>query len=240
VAPVLFVIALRALGAAGAAMISRPARRGLTVRIGGSAVDDIRLTGAVGAGAELLCDGDGWTLRAGGRVRRASDGTSFVLGPWTIVVALGDDGPPLAGDAARLELDGEGDIALPGSEPALVGAADWCAVRIPRLAIPVAAVLRSDPSGATWLYPLDAVPLRRNGARVRAPVRLADGDTIRLGGETVRFADPREQLDRLLGAVRGEPPPRPRTPQATTTEVVLWTVGAAALVGYLSVAWIRW
>src|SRR5688572_4346893 len=110
-------------------MISRRARRGLVVRIGGSAVDDLRLTGPVGAGAELLCDGEAWSVRAAGRIRRATDGTSFVLGPWTILLALGDEGPATGAGAPRLELDGAAPATLAGHEPALVGAAEWCAAR---------------------------------------------------------------------------------------------------------------
>jgi hypothetical protein len=242
VGAVLFVVALQRFGATGAAMIARPARRGALVRVGPSTGDDLRLAGAPGPGAELFCDGAAWTLRGpGGPVRRARDGDTFVLGHWSILLVFGDDDEADADpDGPSIAVAGDRPLPVPRHGPLLVGAAKWCALRFPSLALPVASVVRADRAGVT-LYPLDAVEVRRKRARVRSPVRLENGDAIDFGvspAVTLVFEDPRAELERLLGTVREEAP-RDRL-DVSRVEVALWTAGAALALAYLAVAIMRW
>ena len=239
---VLFVVALQRFGATGAAMIARPAFRGALVRVGPSTGDDLRLVGAPGPGAELLCDGATWTLRGpAGPVRRARDGDTFVLGHWSILLVLGDDDEADTDpDGPSIAIAGGRPLPVPRHGPLLVGAAEWCGLRFPSLALPVASVVRADRAGVT-LYPLDAVEVRRNRARVRSPVRLENGDAIDLGASpavTLVFADPRAELERLLGTVP-DAAPRERL-DVTRVEAALWTAGAALALAYLGVALVRW
>lgn len=262
----LFVVALRHFGATGAAMIWRSGLRGEVVRLGDSSRADLRLAGAGAAAAELLSDGAAWRLRRpDGSVRRVRDGDTVTYGPWIVVLLLAEE-PDATAEAPPPEdlLGGDADAGLPrfsaeGGEPsyvrdrmpALLGAAPWCALRVEAVGLPVAAVVRRDGAGATVVYPIPGVDLRRDGERVTMPTRLRDADALRAGGAgapVMRFADPQEELDRLLGTVVLESPSRTPPPRlgrgddafVTLAEAALWAVGAAVALAYAGLVWSRW
>lgn len=253
----LYVLAIRHFGATGAAMISRPATANTLVRVGASSSDDLRLGGASGPGADLFFDGAAWLVRLPeGVVRRACDGDHFTLGPWMVVlIGVDDQSASLvdvepaahAADAPHFECDGAV-LPLAGFEPRLVGAAPWSAVRFEALELGVVAVARRLADGGTLLYPLPSVATHVNDARVRQPTRLSSGDAIafgRPGRGRLLYFDPGEEMDRLLGTLRGEPEPAPREkprnpPTATRVEAGLWAAGLAITLAYIVIAFVRW
>ncbi len=250
----LYVLALRHFGATGAAMIARSATRGTVVRLGDSSRADMRLAGAGVSPVELLSDGERWRVRRpDGSGHRVRDGDSISLGPWLLVLVEVDD---IAAESShvnvelpRFEIADHVPSVLSDTAPTILGAAPWCGLTAPGIDVPAAAIVVRDARGSTIVYPIPGVELRRNGRAVAARVALSDGDVLDTGHASptrLRFSDPREELDRLLGALRSDgtapevTPPPPRCAFVTRIEAALWTATAVILIAFGSVVWWRW
>lgn len=250
----LYVVALRHFGATGAAMIARSATRGTVVRLGDSARAEMRLAGAGAAPVELLADSTGWRVRRpDGSGHRVRDGDSIALGPW-LVVFVDFDGTAAEPthvdiDLPRFEVPDCDPVVLRDPAPTILGAAPWCGLTASGIDVPAVAIVARDARGATIVYPIPGVELRRNGRAVTARIGLSDGDVLDTGRASptrVRFSDPREELDRLLVALRSggtlpeAAPAPPRCAFVTRTEAALWTATAMILIAFGSVVWWRW
>jgi hypothetical protein len=199
-----------------------PGRRS-PVTIGGGPEDDVTLDGLPCAVASLARSGSRWKVSLDTGLRdEIADGSTVSFGGWCVWLfadeqpgdLLGgeldgralaevlsnsalDEGPSLEFPGGRLHLDGQrplvvGNVA--GSDLRLAGEPTGCAVAVRRHA-----------SGGTFLYPLNSAGVRRNGQRVTRRARLSDGDGVELApgaSSTLRFRDPEETLDRLLGEIR--------------------------------------
>jgi hypothetical protein len=263
---VLYAIALRHFGATGAAMIGRECERGTLVRVGDSSSADLRLAGVGASAADIFCDGATWRIRRpDGSIRPVVDGDAIAIGPWTVVLVLGEgDSSPVDRsepdddlDLPRFSVLSGGAAYMRGTQPALLGASPWCELLLSEMHLPVAAIACRSRTGTTCVYPIPAVALRRNGRRVASRVSLRDGDRLEAGGTdgcVVVFSDPREELDRLIGAIRREPrvasapDASPRWRQwldrahvdATPLEALLIAIGFAVAVAYALLVWLRW
>lgn len=245
----IYVIALNARGAAGASMVWREPGDGRLLRIGEHATCDLRLPGAGIATCDLWFEAHSWRVRRpDGSVAAVNDGDSFVVGQWMLMllvctgepeeaesdVPLGACSTPGSAFANRgsrpwLEAEGQRLVELADDLPVMMGGGDCCAVRIPWTREAVAAVLRCD-GRITRCYPVAGTTLTRNGLRIDAPVVLADGDVLAVNdAPAIRYVDPDEEIDRLLGVLRGEatarPEPEPRR-MPTASERVAGLVGS--------------
>ena len=225
----LYVIAVNARGASKVSMIWRDDTDGSLLRIGEHPTCDLRLSGAGIATCDLWCEADGWRVRRpDASVAKPSDGESFLVGPWTVVLLLGSgEEAPAMGEVGRSTWaspvqDPNGGCGGPGFEidgrrladaghglPVLLGGGEGCAVRIPWTREAFAAIVRRR-RGETRCYPLAGTSLTRNGRSIDCPETLADGDVLALAdAPAIRFVDPDEEIDRLLGVLRGESASRP-------------------------------
>lgn len=274
----IYLIALNARGAAGASMIWRSDAADLLVRIGEHPTCELRLHGAGIATCDLWCDGDEWSIRRpDGTVGRVADGQCVVVGQWTVLMLLDRDADaaalrPAAGpdpgfhavddDPPRphFVLDGTPLGVLADDVPRLVGGAPCCAVRLPWTREPVAGIVRRG-ARRTRCYPVPGSSLSRNGSAVAAAITLHDGDALALADSpALRFVDPDEEVDRLLGLLRDEPcadePAEPLRPvparervrrvaiarllAPATIEAALALAAAAAVLTQVVVTIVRW
>ncbi len=225
----IYVIAVSGRGVSKVSMLWRDDIDGSLLRIGEHPTCDLRLSGAGIATCDLWCEADGWRVRRpDGSVAKPSDGDSFLVGPWTVVLLLGDgDGAPVTGDIGGstwqspapdscgggggpgFEIDGRRLADAGHGLPVLLGGGEGCAVRIPWTREAFAAIVRRR-RGGTRCYPLAGTSLMRNGRPIDGPETLADGDVLSLAdAPAIRFVDPDEEIDRLLGILRGESASRP-------------------------------
>lgn len=236
----LYVIALNARGASGASMLWRDDGEGRLLRIGEHPTCDLRLSGAGIATCDLWFESRVWRVRRpDGSVAAVADGDTFIVGHWTLMLLVGDgrqeerisDDALSAKTRSRsafshvtsrpwLEREGRQLAELSDELPVMAGASDCCAIHIPWTREAVAAVIRRD-GRATRCYPVAGTTLKRNGAPIAVPVVLADGDVLALDdAPAIRYVDPDEEIDRLLGVLRNEtsdslPPAPPRVLTAT-------------------------
>jgi hypothetical protein len=246
--------------------------------IGGGENDRVRLAGAVPSAAELVVLNRKWHVRlAGGAPDEVTDGMRASIDGWNVYLFTDDsrdekvgaqndtdrldealaslaceaDRPRLEfGDRSRVLLEAVGPVLLanlPDSDHPLPGAGAGCAIAIRRAG-----------SGGTFLYSIVASYVSRNGVRAPRRSRLADRDRVEVALDAGRavfvFRDPLEELDGLLGALRGEaPPPEPprshpedawwqsaahsarvRLPTLPVTawEAGLWAAGASVTMGF--------
>lgn len=244
----LYVIALNARGASGASMLWRDDGEGRLLRIGEHPTCDLRLPGAGIATCDLWFEARVWRVRRpDGTVAAVADGDSFIVGHWMLMLIVGvctpedsqpDDanstrpqpGSQFARGASRPWLEREGwQIAeLSDDLPVMIGGGDCCSVHIPWTREAVAAVIRRD-GRATRCYPVAGTTLSLNGAPIANPVLLSDGDVLALAdAPAIRYVDPDEEIDRLLGVLRNEASdsPTPAPPRVlTATERVTSVVG---------------
>ena len=243
----IFAVALKNDGASSASAVARETRDGESLRVGGSAGDDLYLPGLGATALTLAASGGAWraTFWDGGE-RVVADGEWVLLGVWSVLVLLREEGTAEAradDDLPYFELGGSRTDGLAPDAPALLGSAPWCSLRLAgsHVAVVAVALLRA-PSGTT-VYRLPGVELDRNGERVPHSARLADSDTVAArGGPPIRYRDPQEELDRLLGVLRDDEPPPPDPPPespkvalVTYEEAVLWAAAAAVLVTYVAI-----
>lgn len=244
----LYVIALNARGASGASMLWRDDGEGRLLRIGEHPTCDLRLSGAGIATCDLWFESRVWRVRRpDGSVAAVADGDSFIVGQWMLMLILGDcmqedplsdcafggktrSSSTLEHGASRpwLEREGRQLAELSDELPVMIGGSDCCAIRIPYTREAVAAVLRRD-GRATRCYPVAGTSLKRSGAPIAVPVVLADGDVLALDdAPAIRYVDPDEEIDRLLGVLRNE---APDSPPPTPPRVVTATERVASVVG---------
>lgn len=244
----LYLIALNARGASGASMLWRDDGEGRLLRIGEHPTCDLRLPGAGIATCDLWFESRVWRVRRpDGSVSAVADGDSIIVGHWMLMLIVGDFKPedPQSADtlSARtrsssaiehgssrpwLEREGWRLAELSDDLPVMIGGGDFCAVHIPWTREAVAAVIRRD-GRATRCYPVAGTTLSRNGTPIAAPVVLTDGDDLALDdAPAIRYVDPDEEIDRLLGVLRNEASDGP-TP--TPARVLTATERVASVVG---------
>ena len=238
----LYVIAVNARGELGASMLWRDDVEGTLLRIGEDSTSDLRLAGAGLAASDVWRESRNWRVRLpDGSVDDVRDGVQLVVGPWTVMLLLGngEGDSAFANDderqwlnstfvGARLtrpwfEMDGRRLADVNDEIPMMLGGGDCCAVRIPWTREAVSAVIRRD-GNRTRCYPFAWTTLARHGAPIVNPVVLADGDSLAVAdAPSLRYADADEEIDRLLGVLRGEapdgPPERPSRAVSTTERV---------------------
>lgn len=258
-------------------MLWREDDEGCLLCIGEHPTSDMRLPGAGVATCDVWRQSGTWRIRRpDATVATVVDGRATQVGRWTLVTLLGAEdaeGPsrsdhrplwPGSNDlSARpgFDVDGHRIAEIVDAVPMLIGGQPCCAIRLPWTREGVAAAVRRE-GRTTWCYPFAGTTLTCNGVPCDERFVLNDGDVLALAdAPPFRYADADEQLDRLLGVLRGaEPrpqsvsPPRPPTTTDRIASVVgdrrdslfsIWEAAlaigtATALVGQCAVTIVRW
>lgn len=219
--------------------------------VGGAPDTWLELPGLPPLAAEIDADATATTIRwAGVEPVTIVDGSPIQLGVWTLYLFRVRAPADKQAEVRRLEsfLDDPADapaltthygreLRIGSLVPVVLGSAGCCALRAESDWPPLAAVLFRDEEGRVWLHPIPGVQVQRNDALVRGRARLVSGDSIsvlaRGARRAMRFEDPHEEVDRLLGVAAVSPDEEAAPPvSASLRDRVGRVLGAHAHVSY--------